>query len=275
MATLVKLSSVGSLYAPAAQSYERARIEVRLNHGWDLRPTDAASAMRTLAQQKSVFLRHYTRTPNNNSQRRFYQGAWWYRKNGSPAVAVPGTSNHGRGDTVDFSGLGGFGGTRYKQWSNVAKFHGWNNREGTAINEYWHWTHVAADDASAKAAGWYHVSREKGTQAYTAHGKKFRKRADQYNVRITGTIRWGGSVWGVTKAGNLYRMSHLVKGKSKAFKPRHYTVTATALNGRTGPGTNYPVKRVVKKGFRFKATQKKGDWVGSSKNTWFSLTYLK
>lgn len=275
MASLVKLSSVGSLYASAAESYERARIEIRLNHGWDLRPTDSASAMRTLAQQEAVFRRHYTRTRNTNSQQRIWKGVRWYRRTGSPAVATPGTSNHGKGDTVDFTGLGGFSGTRYKQWARIAPYHGWNNREGSLINESWHWTHVAADDDSAKAAGWYHVSRDTGTNSYSSDGKKKTARKYRSNVKITGTIKWGGSLWGVTTSKDLFRMSHLTKGKAPSFAPRWYTVTANTLNGRSGPGESYKVKVKRSKGFRVYVVKKSGDWVGTRYGTWYHTGFLK
>lgn len=275
MATLVKLSTVGWLYPEHAASYERARIEVRLNHGWDLRPTDGASAVRTVAQQIALFLRHYTPFYNKNSERRFYKGKTWYRKTNSPAVAVPGTSNHGRGDTVDFSNLGGFNGARYAQWSPIAEFHGWNNREGAAINEAWHWTHVTGDDRSAQKAGWYHVDRATGTRTFKGTGALASRRADGYNVYITGVIRWGAGQWGVTKKGNLYRMSHLDPGKAPSFKARWYTVAAEKLNGRDAPSTTAKIKATRKRGYRVYVTKKKGEWVGTRYGTWYHLSGLK
>lgn len=62
-------------------------------------------------------------------------------------------------------------------------------------------------------------------------------------------------------------------GKPVKKKVR-YTVTATLLNGRGGPGTDYKVLTQRTKGFTFTATRQKGDWVMASR-VWYHTAYLK
>lgn len=229
----VSLSTRGQLYNPHAASYERLRIEVALNYGWSLEPTNAAyTTLRPPAAQTAIFKQNYTRTPTGNEYR-LWNGKKWYRKQGAPITAVPGTSPHGRGDTVDFGNLGGFNGTRFKQLSRVAGFHGWSNAEGRSVNEPWHWTHNAKSDQSAQARGWYHVNRpgQKLTQTYDSKGRKLRLRPWRFNVYLSGTIRWNGRLWGVTNYGNLYLMSNLTKGKAPKFKAGWFHTTRTTTNG--------------------------------------------
>lgn len=229
----ISLSTRGELYNPHAASYERLRIEVALNYGWSLEPTSAAyTTLRPLDAQIRIFKQNYTQTPTGNEYR-LWNGQKWYRKQGAPNTAVPGTSPHGRGDTVDFGNLGGFNGTRFKQLTQVAGFHGWSNTEGRSVNEPWHWTHDAKSDQSAKARGWYHVNRpgQKRTQSYNSKGGKARMRSWRFNVFISGTIRWNGRLWGVTNYGNLYAMNHLTKGKAPKFKAGWFHTTRTTTNG--------------------------------------------
>lgn len=60
---------------------------------------------------------------------------------------------------------------------------------------------------------------------------------------------------------------------TKSARPR-YEVTASLLNGRGGPGTDYRVLSQRTKGFQFTATRVSGDWVMASK-VWYHTGYLK
>lgn len=83
-----------------------------------------------------------------------YRGSWWTRKAGTAAAAVPGTSNHGGGISVDVK-------TRREQsdppyaeavifgsWTDedrtrflrIAAKNGWYDTEGRGVNELWHLT---------------------------------------------------------------------------------------------------------------------------------------
>lgn len=145
--SLTKLSVPGSLLADAAASFERVKRILP----W-MTTTSAADAYRSLAQQKAVFLARYRKGASSPwGDYRRYLGSTYGRVTGAPA-AVPGTSNHGLGRTADFSGLGGFGGARYKAFANIAASHGWSNAEGRSVGEAWHWTYTAANDRHKTSA---------------------------------------------------------------------------------------------------------------------------
>lgn len=58
-------------------------------------------------------------------------------------------------------------------------------------------------------------------------------------------------------------------------KPRWFHTTAKALNARTGPGKNYPSKKVVKKGTDFYATRKTANWIMGRHGLWYARRYVK
>jgi peptidoglycan hydrolase-like protein with peptidoglycan-binding domain len=61
-----------------------------------------------------------------------------------------------------------------------------------------------------------------------------------------------------------------------AFAPYEVTITATVLNVRSGPGTNYVVKSQLRKGAKVTLVYKKSKW-GKIKNGagWICLDYAK
>ena len=59
-----------------------------------------------------------------------------------------------------------------------------------------------------------------------------------------------------------------------APKITRYEVTATRLNGRSGPGMKHPVKVVRDKGFQFNSSVAEGDWIRAS-TYWYHKDYLK
>lgn len=72
--------------------------------------------------------------------------------------------------------------------------------------------------------------------------------------------------------GNGYRVLE-ASTPVKTDKAR-YEVTATFLNGRSGPGLQYPVKTKRAKGFQFDSTKSSGDWVQATAY-WYHKAYLK
>ncbi len=72
--------------------------------------------------------------------------------------------------------------------------------------------------------------------------------------------------------GNGYRV--LPEDEKVKTDKARYEVTASVLNGRTGPGTNYPVKVKRARGFQFNSTKRSGDWVRATKY-WYHKSYLK
>ena len=72
--------------------------------------------------------------------------------------------------------------------------------------------------------------------------------------------------------GNGYRVLE-ASTQVKTDKAR-YEVTASVLNGRSGPGLRYPVKAKRAKGFQFNSTKSSGDWIRASKY-WYHKSYLR
>lgn len=95
-----------------------------------------------------------------NDVRGVYRGSYWTRKAGTAAAAVPGTSNHGAGLSVDaltdrddddlpYSQAVIFAGWEdedRKRFLRIAKEHGWDDDEGQSVDEFWHLTYYIARD---------------------------------------------------------------------------------------------------------------------------------
>ena len=139
----------GAVLLPAqAASWNAVRAEVGRRFGWYPTITSAGDAYRSYSRQVTLFTRNFS-TKNTGVDRRTWDGRTWWRVPGYPSAATPGTSNHGKGVTVDVTGLGAFDSTRHRQFSQVAKAHGWSDSEGRKIAEPWHWNgHSAVTLAS-------------------------------------------------------------------------------------------------------------------------------
>lgn len=138
------------LRADAENSFARVQAEVRRRYGWTPTLTSAGDAYRSLERQITVFLSRYRTAYSTYDGRRVdkrgpWRGLYWYRYQGA-AAAVPGFSNHGKGTTVDIKDIGGFSGTRYRQFKDVAEENGWSNDEGISVNEPWHWSYNSNRD---------------------------------------------------------------------------------------------------------------------------------
>ncbi|WP_370524002.1 D-alanyl-D-alanine carboxypeptidase family protein [Cellulomonas sp. APG4] len=132
----------------AALSWARLCADVERRYGWTPQITSAGDAYRSYEIQERIFRQRYTTAGPTAVDwvGKSWRGARWYRLPIWAAAATPGTSNHGRGVAVDITGLGGFAGTRYRQLAAVAAEHGWDNNEGRAIAEAWHWVYKARND---------------------------------------------------------------------------------------------------------------------------------
>lgn len=143
-------SSGASLRFGSAHRWGKIRAEVQRRYGWAPEVTSAGDGYRSLARQRELFLRNYTRTNTGYGPAKGYEGDLWWRKTaGTPSAATPGTSNHGEGRTVDVVGVGGlnqFGTARYNQFADVATEHGFSNAEGRSIGEPWHWSDTLNPD---------------------------------------------------------------------------------------------------------------------------------
>lgn len=287
LSALTKLSTVGYLQKKHATIYELLRIGAYFaQNKWRLVPTDAVSAYRNREVQDRIFherydVRLFGSGPYGDV--RWFKGSRYVRMRGASA-ATPGTSNHGRGTTIDISNIGGFEGVRYKWLASVSGWYGLNNVEGRSVKEPWHWTMTPESSKALSYAGKYHVIKR--TQTYTQTGAKFKARDLNFNVTLIGAFVWDGSVWGVTKAFNLYRMSHLKKGSYvapvKKETPGWFTVNVSALNGRSSTNTSSSknIKFTRPRGFEIYAAKvvkdsKGGEWLLTNHGTYYLKKHTK
>ena len=147
---LQALSTPGFLEAVHADGFERTRLALHLA-GIKTGTSDPMHAVRTYADQVELFKRNYTTAyiPGRSEKDggiKYWDDRKWYRRVGKPVTAVPGTSNHRNGDTVDWQGLGGYDSSTWKRADVILRENGWNNTEGYKIREPWHWTRVSAND---------------------------------------------------------------------------------------------------------------------------------
>lgn len=145
---LVRLSTPGRLYKSHRDGFERVLLDLYLR-GIETGTTDATHAMRTVEEQEEIFFARYTRQAFGSGKYgdvRWYKGVRYVRTSPLGSAAIPGTSNHGRGDTVDFQGLGGYDSATWKRAARILAEHGWDNTEGRRVGEPWHWTRIDAND---------------------------------------------------------------------------------------------------------------------------------
>jgi hypothetical protein len=123
-------------------------------------------AWRSYAKQEELFLERYDRGnfaghPGYTNDVRLWPGhGYWTRRAGTAAAAVPGTSNHGGGLSVDAKTRRDEGDPPYeamvvftsfvdedrKAFLKVANKHGWYDDEGRDVDEFWHLTYYPERD---------------------------------------------------------------------------------------------------------------------------------
>lgn len=144
---LVSIGNGARLVASAASRWFVIVAEVEDRSGWTPRPTGPLDAYRPLSgsyyAQTETFLRRYTTQYLPGRPSKQWAGRTYWLRAGQASAAVPGTSNHGWGSAVDVADIGGFGGTRYDQFAQVATAHGLTNTEGRSVGEAWHWVDQA------------------------------------------------------------------------------------------------------------------------------------
>lgn len=152
-ATTALATAPGQRLEPtAARQWDALALSVQHQHGWIPVLTDS---YRPYSVQERIFRERY-RVQRSGSgpygDVRYWQGMRWVRVQGA-AAAVPGTSNHGWAKAVDCSGLGGFGGARYKQLAALAPRFGFTNTEGRSVGEAWHWVFTGTYSVSKPIGG--------------------------------------------------------------------------------------------------------------------------
>jgi len=140
--TAVTVSPVWRLRADAAASWER--VIDTLGENFPL-----SSAWRSYDTQKMLFEQRYTPKSHGGGEFcdvRTWDGTRYVRTSDLGAAAVPGTSNHGKGQAIDVPGFESFGDPARLEFLRVAKDFGWDDKEGCSVNERWHFTYNPADD---------------------------------------------------------------------------------------------------------------------------------
>jgi hypothetical protein len=103
------------------------------------RPVFVREAYRSDADQLTIFLARYYRTPARTGV--FYDGSYWQKRTGASTAAVPGSSaaNHRLGLCLDlWSGIDtSFTSREHLVWVRVSAKHGWVNT-GRGFGEPWH-----------------------------------------------------------------------------------------------------------------------------------------
>lgn len=144
----------------AAESWNRARADVLRQTGLVL---TVRGWMRSEAEQEQFFHERYKANKTSPfSDYRYHvhngAGAWYGRTNGA-AAAIPGTSNHGWGttvDVVDFGGVGEFDNPRRVKAIEILKRHGWDDTEGRSVKEPWHLMYIPSQDTHPKPPRTFH-----------------------------------------------------------------------------------------------------------------------
>jgi|GEM_PF-3331842 len=157
-ATVALVTAPGQrLIAAAAANWDALARDIQNRHGWTPYLTDS---YRPYSVQERIFRERYRVLWSGSGPYgdvRYWQGVRWVRVTGA-AAAVPGTSNHGWGKAVDCSGLGGFGGTRFRQLAALAPSYGFTNTEGRSVGEAWHWVFTGSGLVSNPIGGGGSVS---------------------------------------------------------------------------------------------------------------------
>lgn len=129
----------------AAESWNRARADVKAKTGLTL---TVRGWNRSLAEQERFFFERYRRQATGGIDARWYKGVRYVRVTGAPA-AIPGTSNHGLGTTIDVNDFGAFGtrgNDRRDKAMPILRKHGWTDEEGQSIAEPWHLSYDPSKD---------------------------------------------------------------------------------------------------------------------------------
>lgn len=149
--SLKRLSVGGYLTPGAADAFEGLR-SAGSRAGVNVTITSTADAYRLYAIQERIFTERYQTTyieyAKGRVDKRSWQGRDWFRRPGTAAAAVPGTSNHGWGLAVDIANVGGFNSTFYRWLIETGPRFGFTNDEGHSVGEAWHWVYSPTVHAS-------------------------------------------------------------------------------------------------------------------------------
>lgn len=128
---------LGKLTPAAARSFQ-AMAAHALRDGVRIVPTSNVDTFRPLSVQKRIFADRYRDTDQGNGSR-VCAGKRWYLRKGQATAACPGTSNHGKGEAIDYQRLEGT-----TAWlEEHARSYGW---AWELSSEEWHIHYLLGDD---------------------------------------------------------------------------------------------------------------------------------
>ena len=119
----------------------------------------------------------------------------------------------------------------------------------------------------------YDSGRDAGvTRANNKRSNWLKNNAHKYGFKANGYGFKQVEPWHIEYTGDPWKTT--VKPTVENTPKTRYEVTATSLNGRSGPGTQYAIKTKRPRGFRFNSTKRSGNWVRAGKY-WYHTHYLK
>lgn len=115
-----------------------------------------SGAYRTYARQETMFKSRYTTTPIAGTSTKTWQGLTWYLRPGEAMAATPGTSNHGWGEAVDFSGGIQLRNSAQHLWTKAnAPAYGWLLPAWATTIEPWHFEWQGSSSTTPPPQGEY------------------------------------------------------------------------------------------------------------------------
>jgi len=167
---------------------------------------DSFVAMRAAAARDGVTLK--VADGYRPIARQRYWRNWWCGRGMCFRAAVPGTSNHGKGQAIDFV----LGPGVYNWLSRHAHTYGWSHAEGARVGEAWHWTYVGGYKPPKKDPLWFLTAEERSKvreyQSLKARGVNKQRRGQLFR-------------WFIDRRKNIYRAAK-DGGWGKAQRKRRY-----------------------------------------------------
>lgn len=115
---------------------------------WGTQP-NVTSAWRSFDVQRNLFVTRYEPSKTGGGDFcdvRKWEGVRYVRTSDLGPAAIPGTSNHGAGLSVDVSGWTGFDDPERLRFLDLARDFGWYDDEGCRVYEPWHLTYYPERD---------------------------------------------------------------------------------------------------------------------------------
>lgn len=144
--------AVVTLIEPAARAW-RALTDVAGHRGHILKTSGPYLSYRPYAEQRRIFLDRYRPYPiAGSTDRKWWDGRWWWKRHGVASAAPPGRSNHGWAGAVDGrEATGPFDPATMSWLLAVAGRFGWS---WELESEPWHLVYFAGDAIPRAVLEW-------------------------------------------------------------------------------------------------------------------------